>query len=154
MSYNNISTIEVPVKVKSGREEVTIEVDEYPKANSTIQGLTKLKPCFKTQDGTVTAGNASGINDGAAMVMLTSLGEAKARNLTPLVRIVSWAQHGGDPMFMGVAPIEAVRKAAAKANWSLDDIDLFELNEAFASQSVAILNELKLDESKVKKNIN
>lgn len=83
------------------------------------------------------------------MVMMTSLAEAKSRNLTPLVRVVSWAQHGGEPMLMGVAPIEAVKKAAAKANWNLDQIDVFELNEAFASQSVAILKELKIDESKV-----
>jgi acetyl-CoA C-acetyltransferase len=97
-------------------------------------------------------GNASGINDGAALVMLTSLSEAKVRNLKPLARIVSWSQCGNEPLLMGVAPIQAIKEAIRKANWHLNDVDVFEINEAFASQSIAILNELKLDANKVNVN--
>lgn len=138
----------VPVSIKIRREEKVIKVDEYPKSNCTIDQLKKLRPCF-TDNGTVTPGNASGINDGAALLMLTTQSEAKSRNLKPLVRIVSWAQTGCDPILMGVGPIDSIKLAVKKADWSLNDIDIFEINEAFSSQSLAILKELNLDASKV-----
>ena len=119
---------------------------------TTLEALKKLRPCFVAENGTITPGNASGINDGAAMIQMCSLTEAKHRNLTPLCRIVSWAQHGCEPMLMGVAPIVCIQNALKKANWTLDDVDLFEINEAFSSQSCAILKELKIDESKVNVN--
>ncbi len=111
-----------------------------------------MKPCFIRENGTITPGNASGINDGAALLQLCSAKEAQLRELKPLCKIVSWAQHGCDPMLMGVAPIACIQNALKKADWSIDDVDLFEINEAFGSQSCAILRELKLDEKKV--NIN
>jgi len=141
----------VPVKIATRQGEKVISVDEFPKLDTTLQTLQKLRPCFSTP-GTITPGNASGINDGAALLMLTSVKEARERNLQALVRIVSWAQCGNEPMLMGVSPIQAIQSAASKAGWSLEDIDLFEINEAFASQSVAILSELKLDATRV--NIN
>lgn len=131
------------------KKETLVKDDEFPKSDSSKEGLSKLRPCFKSSEGTVTAGNASGINDGAALIMLCNRSEANTRNLKPLVRIVAWSQHGCEPMLMGIAPIEAIQKAVAKANWTLNDIDVFEINEAFASQSVAILKALKLDENKV-----
>lgn len=144
----------VPIKLVVRKEEKLILTDEYPKPETSLDGLGKLKPCFQsdTHDGTVTAGNASGINDGAALVMLTTVDEARQRQLNPLARIVSWHQCGCEPLLMGVAPIKAIQECVHKAGWSLDQIDLFEINEAFASQSVAILKELKLDESKVNVN--
>ncbi|CAF0809604.1 unnamed protein product [Brachionus calyciflorus] len=144
----------VPVKILDRKVEKFILKDEFPRENTSLEALGKLKPYFVplNEGGTVTPGNSSGINDGAALLMLTSLEEANNRNLKPLVRIVSWAQHGNEPMLMGVAPIEAIKKAVSKANWNLDQIDLFEINEAFSSQSLAILRELKLDDNKV--NIN
>ena len=138
----------VPVKIKLRKEEKVISEDEYPKPNTTSEDLGRLRACF-TPTGTVTAGNASGINDGAALLMLTSSAEAKARSLTPLVKIVSWSQAGCDPILMGVGPIDAIRVCAQKAGWSLGDVDLFEVNEAFSSQSVAILRELGLDAARV-----
>ena len=150
---NNIFQNEiVPVKLVIRKEEKLIKTDEYPRPETTLEGLNKLKPCFQSDNGTVTPGNASGINDGAALVMLTSLSEAKKRNLNPLARIVSWSQYGMEPLLMGVAPIQAIQETARKANWNLNDVDIFEINEAFASQSVAILNELKLDANKVNVN--
>jgi len=141
----------VPITIKVRREEKVISVDEHPKPNTTIGELNKLRPCFK-ENGTITAGNASGINDGAALLMLMSLKESNLKNLRPLVKIVSWAQTGCDPILMGVGPIDSVQCAVTKAGWSLDDVDLFELNEAFSSQSVAIVKELKLDINKVNVN--
>lgn len=141
----------VPVTIKLRREEKLISTDEYPKPNTTIDDLKKLRPCFN-DTGTVTPGNASGLNDGAALLMLTSLHEAKLRQLKPLVKIISWAQSGTMPILMGVAPIESIKSAVTKAGWSLNDVDLFEINEAFSSQSVAILKELDLDVSKVNVN--
>jgi acetyl-CoA C-acetyltransferase len=129
-----------------------MQADEFPRLETTLDSLMRLKPCFVKENGTITAGNASGINDGAAMIQMCSLKEAKQRNLNALCRIVSWAQYGCDPMLMGVAPINCIQNALQKANWALDDVDLFEINEAFGSQSCAILKYLKLDERKV--NIN
>ena len=133
------------------KEEKLMSEDEFPRPETTLENLSKLKSCFlpQAEGGTVTAGNASGINDGAALLLLSTMSEARAKNLTPLVKIVSWSQHGGDPMLMGVVPIQAIQDAVRKVNWSLDDVDLFEINEAFSSQSIAIVRELKLHESKV-----
>ena len=125
--------------------------DEHPRKDLKISDLEKLKSVFQ-EDGTVTAGNSSGINDGAAALLLTSLDEAQKRSIKPLVRIVSWATVGVEPSLMGLGPIDAVRLAAKKANWNLDDIDLFEINEAFAAQSIAVINELKIDKNKVNVN--
>ena len=125
--------------------------DEHPRKDLKISDLEKLKSVFQ-EDGTVTAGNSSGINDGAAALLLTSLDEAQKRSIKPLVKIVSWATVGVEPSLMGLGPIDAVRLAAKKANWNLDDIDLFEINEAFAAQSIAVINELKIDKNKVNVN--
>ena len=114
-------------------------------------GLKKLKTVFR-DNGTITPGNSSGINDGAAALLLTSLEEAEKRSIKPLAKIVSWSSVGVDPSVMGLGPIEAVREASKKAKWNLDEIDLFEINEAFASQSIAVIRELGIDENKV--NIN
>ena len=125
--------------------------DEHPRKDLKISDLEKLKSVFQ-ENGTVTAGNSSGINDGAAALLLTSLDEAQKRSIKPLVKIVSWATVGVEPSLMGLGPIDAVRLAAKKANWNLDDIDLFEINEAFAAQSIAVINELKIDKNKVNVN--
>ena len=113
--------------------------------------LERLKAAF-LKDGTVTPGNSSGINDGAAALLLTSLDEAKKKSIQPLVKIISWASVGVDPTLMGLGPIEAVRKAVKKAKWNFNDIDLFEINEAFAAQSIAVIRELNIDEHKVNVN--
>ena len=104
------------------------------------------------ENGTVTPGNSSGINDGAAALILTTLDEAEKKSMEPFAKIVSWASVGVDPSLMGLGPIEAVRQATKKVNWNLDDIDLFEINEAFASQSIAVINELNIDKNKVNVN--
>ena len=113
--------------------------------------MNKLKTVFK-ENGTVTPGNSSGINDGAAALLLTTLEEAEKKSIKPLARIVSWASTGIDPAIMGLGPIEAVREAIKKANWNLDEIDLFEINEAFAAQSIAVIRELGVDQNKVNVN--
>ena len=125
--------------------------DEHPREDLKISDLEKLKSVFQ-EEGTVTAGNSSGINDGAAALLLTSYDEARKRSIKPLVKIVSWATVGVEPSLMGLGPIEAVRLAVKKANWNLDDIDLFEINEAFAAQSIAVINELRIDKKKVNVN--
>ena len=130
---------------------VSLFTDEHPRRNLKIEDLRKLKTVFK-DNGTVTAGNSSGINDGAAAVLLTSLEEAEKKSLKPLVKIVSWSSVGVDPSLMGLGPIDAVKQALKKANWKIDEVDLFEINEAFAAQSIAVIRELKIDESTV--NIN
>ena len=117
----------------------------------TKSDLEKLKAVF-LKDGTVTPGNSSGINDGAAALLLTTLEEAKKKSIQPLVKIISWASVGVDPTLMGLGPIEAVREAVKKAKWNLNDVDLFEINEAFAAQAIAVISELGIDENKV--NIN
>ena len=116
-----------------------------------ISDLEKLKTVFQ-KNGTVTPGNSSGINDGAAALLLTSIDEAQKRSIKPLAKIVSWASVGVDPALMGLGPIGAVRSAIKKANWNLDEIDMFEINEAFAAQSIAVIRELGINENKV--NIN
>ena len=125
--------------------------DEHPRKDLKISDLEKLKSVFQ-EDGTVTAGNSSGINDGAAALFLTSKEEAEKKSIEPLAKIVSWASVGVDPSLMGLGPIEAVREATKKANWNLNDIDLFEINEAFAAQSIAVIRELGIDQKKVNVN--
>ena len=128
-----------------------LEIDEHPRAGMTLERLTKLKPSFKN-DGTVTPGNASGINDGAAAVVLMSNSEAKKRSLKPLAKIVSWATCGVDPSLMGSGPIPASRKALRKAGWQISDLDLIESNEAFAAQSLAVIKDLGIPKEKVNVN--
>lgn len=140
----------VPVSI-SGRQGVTeVKTDEFPRNGCTIEGLQKLKPAFPVNGkGTVTAGNCSGINDGAAALVLMSYDEAVKRSLAPVARIIAWSHVGVDPAVMGIAPVKAIQLVLQKAGWTVDDVDLFEINEAFAAQLVAIVRELKLDESKV-----
>ncbi|XP_016391580.1 acetyl-CoA acetyltransferase, cytosolic-like [Sinocyclocheilus rhinocerous] len=140
----------VPVTVPSRKGPVEVKADEFPRHGSNIDAMSKLKPCFvKDASSTVTAGNASGINDGAAATVLMSQSEAQRRGLKPIARITSWAQAGLDPSVMGTGPIPAIRKAVEKAGWKLDEVDLFEINEAFAAQSVAVVKELGLNPDKV-----
>tara|TARA_B100001057_G_scaffold492886_1_gene586208 strand:+ start:3088 stop:4263 length:1176 start_codon:yes stop_codon:yes gene_type:complete len=128
-----------------------LKEDEHIRKNLNIEDLKKLKTVFK-KNGTVTPGNSSGINDGAAAVVLSTLEEAKKKSLKPLVKIISWSSVGIEPSLMGLGPINAVRVALKKANWKIDDVDLFEINEAFAAQSIAVINELQIDEKKVNVN--
>jgi acetyl-CoA C-acetyltransferase len=127
----------VPVTVKERKGERVVEDDEYIRHGATLEGMQKLRPAFD-KDGSVTAANASGINDGASVVVLMSAGEASRRGITPLARIASWATAGVDPSVMGTGPIPASRKALEKAGWSVDDLDLVEANEAFAAQACAV----------------
>ncbi|WPB85728.1 acetyl-CoA C-acetyltransferase [Sediminicoccus rosea] len=140
-----------PVTVKTRKGEVVVSQDEYPKPETTAEVLAKLRPAFN-KEGTVTAGNASGINDGAAAVVVMSAEEARRRGITPLARIVSWATAGVDPSVMGTGPIPASRKALAKAGWTVGDLDLIEANEAFAAQACAVNKDLGWDTSKVNVN--
>ena len=128
-----------------------LDVDEHPKKDLKTKDLRKQKTVFK-ENGTVTSGNSSGINDGAAAVLLTNIEEAEKKSLNPLVKIVSWSAVGVEPSLMGLGPINAINLALAKANWKIDDVDLLEINEAFASQSIAVIRELKIDEKKVNVN--
>jgi len=137
--------------IKINQSGINLEKDEHPRKDLTKSDLGRLKAVF-LKDGTVTPGNSSGINDGAAALLLTTFEEAKKRSIQPLVKIISWASVGVDPTLMGLGPIEAVREAAKKANWNLNDIDLFEINEAFAAQSIAVIRELNIDENKVNVN--
>lgn len=141
----------VPVTIKVKREEKVFDTDEYPRAGATAESLGKLRPAF-SKDGTVTAGNASGINDGAAAVVLMTADEASKRGLTPIARVASWAQAGVDPAIMGTGPIPASRKALEKAGWTAGDLDLIEANEAFAAQSLAVCGDLGFDPEKVNVN--
>ncbi len=141
----------VPVTVKTRKDEITIDKDEFPRAGVTAESLAKLRPAFQ-KDGTVTAANASGINDGAAAVVIMRASEAKKRGLPVLAKIKSWATAGVDPSIMGTGPIPASRKALEKAGWSVGDLDLIESNEAFAAQSLCVMKELGLDASKVNVN--
>ena len=139
------------VDVKQKKEIVNFNNDEFPRHGSTLEKISSLKPVFK-KDGTVTAGNASGLNDGAAALTLMKEETSKKLNITPLVRIISWATTGVDPAIMGIGPVSASKKALEIANWKLDDVDLIEANEAFASQSLAVSKEMKWDMSKVNVN--
>lgn len=141
----------VPVPVKVKKEVVEFKVDEFPRQGVTAEGLAKLKPAFK-KDGTVTAANASGINDGAAALVIMTAEKAKELGVKPMAKFVAGASAGVDPSIMGVGPVYATRKVLKKAGMDLDQIDLIEANEAFAAQSVAVANELGLDKSKVNVN--
>jgi len=141
----------VPVKIMVKKEEKLFDTDEQPRPGTSKEALAKLKPAFQ-KDGTVTAGNASGINDGAAAVVLMSSAEAARRGLTPLATIVSWAQAGVDPSIMGTGPIPASQAALKKAGWKASDLDLIEANEAFAAQAIAVNRALGWDTSKVNVN--
>jgi len=140
----------VPVCI-TGRQGITeVKADEFPRNGCTIEGLQKLKPAFPVNGkGTVTAGNCSGINDGAAALVLMCYDDAVKNNLAPLARVVAWSHVGVDPAVMGIAPVNAIKIVLQKAGWTIEVVDLFEINEAFAAQLVAIIRELKLDEAKV-----
>ena len=140
-----------PVTIKTRKGETVVDMDEYPKAGVTIDSIAKLRPAFD-KEGTVTAANASGINDGAAAVVLMKASEAAKLGHTPLARIVSWAQAGVDPKIMGTGPIPASRNALRKAGWKADDLDLIEANEAFAAQACAVNKDLGWDPAKVNVN--
>ena len=142
----------VGIVVKDRKGDITIDSDEYPKHGTTLDILQKLRPAFLKEGGTVTAGNASGINDGAAAVTLMSAAMAAKRGLTPLARIASWATAGVDPAIMGSGPIPASRMALAKAGWSAADLDLIEANEAFAAQACAVNKDMGWDTGKVNVN--
>ena len=137
--------------IKINYNGILLNNDEHPRRDLKLNDLEKLKTAFK-KNGTVTPGNSSGINDGAAALLLTTSEEAEKNSIEPLAKIVSWASVGVDPSLMGLGPIEAVRKAIKKAKWNLADIDLFEINEAFAAQSLAVIKELNIDQDKVNVN--
>jgi acetyl-CoA C-acetyltransferase len=141
----------VPVTMKTRKGDIVVDADEYPKHGTTLEALAKLRPAFD-KEGTVTAGSASGINDGAAAVVLMKASEAAKLGHTPLARIVSWAQAGVDPAIMGTGPIPASRAALKKAGWKKEDLDLIEANEAFAAQACAVNKDLGWDTSKVNVN--
>jgi len=142
----------VPVLIPQRKADpLAFQVDEHPRGDTTIETLSKLRPAFK-KDGTVTAGNASGINDGAAAVLVTSEEKSKQLGIKPAASIVSYAVAGVDPSIMGIGPVPAIQKALDKAGLSLDDIDLFELNEAFAAQSLAVLRDIPIPEDKLNVN--
>jgi acetyl-CoA C-acetyltransferase len=140
-----------PVTIKTRKGDVIVDADEYIRAGTTLDTVAKLRPAF-SKDGTVTAGNASGINDGASVVVLMSAAEAAKRGLTPLARVASWATAGVDPSVMGTGPIPSSRKALEKAGWSVGDLDLVEANEAFAAQACAVNKDLGWDPAKVNVN--
>jgi acetyl-CoA C-acetyltransferase len=140
-----------PVTIKGRKGDVVVDKDEYIRAGSTYEAMASLRPAF-TKDGSVTAGNASGLNDGAAALVLMTAEEAKKRGIEPLARIASWANAGVEPEIMGTGPIPASRKALAKAGWTVSDLDLIESNEAFAAQSLCVVKELGLDPAKVNVN--
>jgi len=141
----------VPVTIKTRKGDTIIDADEYPRHGTTLEAVAKLKPAFG-KDGTVTAGNASGINDGAAAVVLMRASQAAKQGLKPLARIVSWAQAGVDPAIMGTGPIPASRSALKKAGWKIEDLDLVEANEAFAAQACAVNKDLGWNPAKVNVN--
>lgn len=133
-----------PVRIQTKKGEVIIDKDEFPRPDVSVEGLSGLKPAFK-KDGSVTPGNASGVNDGAAVTLLSRASQCKKRGLKPLARIVSWATAGVDPSVMGTGPIPASKKALEKAGWTVDDLDIVESNEAFAAQSLCVIKELGLN---------
>lgn len=140
-----------PVTISTRKGDVVVDQDEYIRTGVTMDSVAKLRPAF-AKDGTVTAGNASGINDGAAAVVLMTAAEAEKRGIRPMARIVSWAHAGVDPSIMGTGPIPASKKALEKAGWTVDDLDLIEANEAFAAQACAVNKGLGFDPSKVNVN--
>lgn len=140
-----------PVEIVGRKGTVTVDTDEYIRHDASIEALAGLKPAF-SKDGSVTAGNSSGINDGAAALVLMDEDRARQDGMSPLVRIAGWGHAGLDPQLMGLGPIAASRKALERAGWSVDDVDLWEVNEAFAAQSIAVLADLHLDPDRVNVN--
>lgn len=141
-----------PILVKQGRKEFTFDKDEFIRPETTLEALAKLRPAFSSDGGTVTAGNSSGINDGAGAVVLMTEAEAKKRGLEPLARIASWAQAGVDPSVMGIGPVPASQRALEKAGWKVQDLDVVEANEAFAAQACAVNQLMGWDPAKVNVN--
>ena len=148
---NHFNNEIIPIEIKSKKETIEFNSDEFPRHGTTFDKINSLKPVFK-KEGTVSAGNASGLNDGLAAVILMKESKANELNLQPLARIVSWATVGVDPTIMGIGPVPAVKKALEVASWTLDDLDVIEANEAFAAQSLAVSKELNWDLSKVNVN--
>ncbi len=140
-----------PVTIHTRKGDIVVDTDEYPRFGASVESMAKLRPAF-SKDGTVTAGNASGINDGAAVVVLMTEDEASKRGLTPMARIASWAQAGVDPSIMGTGPIPASRRALENAGWKHEDLDLVEANEAFAAQALSVNKDLGWDPDKVNVN--
>ena len=143
ISENKFQNELIKLQININEKNFIFEKDEHPRDNLNLEDLKKLKTVFK-KNGTVTAGNSSGINDGAAATILMSREEAEIRSVEPLVKIVSWATCGVEPSLMGLGPIPAIKIALKKANWEVKDVNLFEINEAFAAQSIAVIKELKI----------
>jgi len=143
ISKNKFKNELIKLKINTDDKNFIFEKDEHPRSNLSLEDLKKLKTVFK-KNGTVTAGNSSGINDGAAATILMSREEAEIRKIEPLAKVVSWASCGVEPSLMGLGPIPAVNMALKKAGWKIEDIDLFEINEAFAAQSIAVIRDLKI----------
>jgi acetyl-CoA C-acetyltransferase len=141
----------VPVEMAAKKGPAVFDTDEYPKHGTTVEALAALKPAF-SKDGTVTAGNASGINDGAAAVVMMGARKARALGLTPLARVAAYASAGVDPKIMGMGPVPASRLCLAKAGWKTSDLDLLEVNEAFAAQAIAVNREMGWDSSRINVN--
>ena len=150
-SENKFQDELIKLQIEDGDKKFIFEKDEHPRENLSIDDLKNLKTVFK-ENGTVTPGNSSGINDGAAALVLMSREQAEKKSLEPLVKIVSWATCGVEPSLMGLGPIPSIQEALSKANWKIDEVDLFEINEAFAAQSIAVIEELKIPEQKVNVN--
>ena len=150
-SENKFQDELIKLQIEDGDKKFIFEKDEHPRENLSIVDLKKLKTVFK-ENGTVTPGNSSGINDGAAALVLMSREQAEKKSLDPLVKIVSWATCGVEPSLMGLGPIPSIQEALFKANWKIDEVDLFEINEAFAAQSIAVIKELKISEQKLNVN--
>jgi acetyl-CoA C-acetyltransferase len=141
----------IPIEIPSKKGAVVFDTDEYPKLGSTIEALSSLRPAFN-KEGSVTAGNASGLNDGAAAVIMMSASKARELGLTPIARITAYASSGLDPTIMGMGPVSASRLCLQKAGWTHDQVDLMEINEAFAAQAVAVNKEMGWDTSKINVN--
>ena len=150
-SENKFKDELIKLQIEDGDKKFIFDKDEHPRNNLNIEDLKKLKTVFK-ENGTVTPGNSSGINDGSAALVLMSREVAEKKSLVSLVKIVSWATCGVEPSLMGLGPIPSIQKALSKANWKIDEVDLFEINEAFAAQSIAVIKELKIPEQKVNVN--
>ncbi|XP_070166562.1 acetyl-CoA acetyltransferase, cytosolic-like [Polyergus mexicanus] len=142
----------IPVTIAGIKESIVVSKDEFPKFGTTVEKLAKLRPTFKPNDGTITAGNASGMNDGAAAVVLMSQEVVASKGISPIAKIVAVATIGVDPQIMGIGPVEAVKLVLKKANWLKEEVDFYELNEAFAAQAIACVQELGLDPEKVNVN--
>jgi acetyl-CoA C-acetyltransferase len=151
MNKNKFKDELIKLQINNNEESFELDKDEHPRSNLKLEDLKKLRTVFK-ENGTVTPGNSSGINDGAAATVLMTREQAEHKSLEPLVKITSWASCGVEPSLMGLGPIPAIKEALNKASWSLEDVDLFEINEAFAAQSIAVIKDLKIDQSKVNVN--